>query len=323
MAKIMSVNEAINRAIEEEMRRDPSIFIFGWLHGGGNERAWIEEFGRERIACTGICETQIAGAGIGAALAGMRPIADLWLSDGAMDGWGQIVVQAANIRFKLAYQADCPVVFKMDYGRIGAAAVHHSSCFHNWLANAPGILVATPATAADAIGLWRTALREAKDPVVMLSEKAGNKIEGSVPERDYTIPFGKADIKREGSDVTIAAVGAWILQLALEAAEDLAKEGIDAEVWDPRTLIPFDRKSLIKSVSKTGALVAVDHACRTFGTTGEFAMTVAEALDAFIPMARVTSLDASIAQSPPLEKHVIPNKDKVISAVKGVLKRKG
>lgn len=317
MAEIMTCGEAVNRTIVEEMRRDPTIFIWGY---GPDSRA--KEFGWERVGYGGISEHQWFGAGIGAALVGTRPIVNVIMSDFAVDAWGQLVLQAAKIRFKLAYKLDCPVVFNVGYGTIGGLSVHHSSCFHNWLANAPGLLVAVPSTPADTRGLWRTALREAKDPVVMSPQLPVLGIKGPVPEDDYTIPFGVADVKREGSDVTIAAVGYWV-HVALEVAEDLAKEGIDTEVWDPRTLTPFDRESLIDSVRKTGAMVAVDQAPKTFGTTGEFFATVAEAITPVPPMARVATMDAPIGFSKPLEDYVLPNKDKLISAVKGVLKRKG
>ncbi|GAH35625.1 unnamed protein product, partial [marine sediment metagenome] len=252
--------------------------------------ALVKEFGSERVCYAGICETQMYGAGVGAALAGTRPIVDIFWSDFAVEAFGQLVLQAAKIRFKIAYKLDCPVVFRLDYAGIDYKTVHHSGCYHNWIANAPGLLVAVPSTPADVVGLWRTALRDNKDPVCMMNDRGVQGVSGPVPEDDYTIPFGVADVKRESSDVTIAAVGHYVHR-ALEVAEDLAKEGIDVEVWDPRTLTPFDRESLIKSVKKTGAMVVVDQAPKTFGTTGEFAMTVAEAVDPIPPMARVTTMD--------------------------------
>ena len=319
---IKTFSEAVDSTIAEEMRRDPTIFhITGISLGSRNS---IEEFGWKRIAYAGICETQIAGSGVGAALAGTRPIVSLGMTDFAVDGWGQIVLQAAKIHFKLGYRADCPAVFTMGFGAVpgGSLSVHHTGSFHNWLANAPGLLVAVPSMPADAQGLWRTALRTTKDPVCMLTASGVAGVKGPVPDDNSTmIPFGKAEIKREGADVTIAAVG-YMVHLALEAAEDLAKEGIDAEVWDPRTLTPFDRESLINSVYKTGAMVVVDHAPESFGTTGEFAITVAEAITPAPPVARVASKDTPVPASPALEPYLYPNKDKVMNAVYDVLERK-
>ncbi len=321
MAKMLGFDEAINKTIIEEMRRDPTIFIYG---SGVRSKALVDEFGWERAAPSGICETQEAGAGIGAALAGMRPIVDLSMTDFALEAFGQVCLQAATIRFKLADKLPCPVVYKMQMGQwLAAGSIHHCGCYHNWMANAPCLLLAVPTTPADAVGLWRTALRTAKDPVIMLADRGvvERAPEGSVPDEDYTIPFGKADIKREGTDVTIAATG-YMVHLALDTANDLAKEGISAEVWDPRTLKPFDRESLIQSVRKTGAMVAVDQANKSFGTTGEFAMTIAEALYPIPPMARVTSMDTPVAWAEVLEVYVRPSKEKITSAVKTVLAKK-
>jgi pyruvate/2-oxoglutarate/acetoin dehydrogenase E1 component len=323
---IVTYDEAVGNAIWMEMRRDPKIFALSSVYmcpiPGVPENKWeemIAEFGQDRLVVSGISETQEAGAGIGAALAGMRPIVNLQNINFAVDAWGQLVSQAANIRFKLAMKKECPVIFYMSAG--GKNSVHHSGCYYSWLANSPGLVVCMPSSPYDAVGLWRTALRDAIDPVVILSCGGVGSVKQDVPASDYKIPFGKADIKRQGADVTIAAV-ANMVNLALEAATDLAKEGIQAEVWDPRTLAPFDRESLVSSVKKTGAMVVVDQAPKLFGTTGEFAMTVAEAMDPVPPMARVATFDAPIGFGPILEAYVFPNKEKIISAVKGVLKRK-
>jgi pyruvate/2-oxoglutarate/acetoin dehydrogenase E1 component len=317
MAKIMTFSAAIQDTIAEEMQRDPTIFTIGWYLP---TEKMVKELGWERLKPSGIEETQEVGAGIGAALAGARPIVNLQCTSVAADAWGQMVVQAAKIRFKLAYSLPCPVIFQMDYALENS--LHHSDCFHNWLANAGNLLVAVPATPADTVGLWRTALREIQDPVCMMNHGCTSSEKGPVPDGDYTIPFGKADIKREGKDVTIVAVGGYEVRLALEAAEDLAKQGIQAEVWDPRTLMPLDRASLIASVRKTGAMVAVDHAPKSYGTTGEFIATIAEAITPIPPMARVASMDAPVAWSHILVKYIFPSKDKIIKAVTDVVARK-
>ncbi len=328
MAKEITYGEAGLNTIQEEMRRNPKIFIIGQDNvagftrgaGGAWEKAMVEEFGRNRFRWSPISEEAQAGVGIGAALMGMRPIIDLWYSDFVIEAFGQIVNQAARLRFKLANTVDLPVVYRVDmYG--GNSGIHHSNCYYNMFANAPGVLLAIPSTPADSVGLWRTALRDSKNPVMIWEHALIRRVKGTVPEEDYTIPFGKGDIKREGRDITIAAIGQMVY-LALEAAEDLSKQGINAEVWDPRTLTPFDREGLLKSVRKTGSLVIVDQAPKSFGTSGEFAITVAEAMDPVPPMMRVTLMDASVAASAPLAKYILPNKDKVIKAVKDVLTRK-
>ncbi len=326
---IMTFAQATDMTVVDEMKRNPKIICFGYGDGGGRfgisgitGEAVAKEFGfMTRVFDTGICETQEAGAGIGAALMGVRPIVNMQMSNFAIDAWGQIVSQAANIRFKLANKLECPVVYRMKFAATGGMSVHHSGCFHNWLANQPGLFVVIPSTPADARGLWRTALRTPKDPVVMMEQTPLGSMKGTVPDDDYTIPFGKADIKREGKDITIVAIGLWVSK-ALEAAEDLAKQGIQAEVWDPRTLTPLDRASLIASVKKTGAMVVVDQAPKNFGSTGEFSMTIAEALTPVPPMARVATMDTPVGFSPTLEDYILPNKDKIISAAKSVLERK-
>jgi acetoin:2,6-dichlorophenolindophenol oxidoreductase subunit beta len=321
MSVVVGYNVAGLNTIKEEMRRDPNIFILGPTIPGELR----DEFGASRVVNTAISEEAACAAGIGAALAGTRPIVDVLWSPFLIDAAGQIITQAAIWRFKLGNTIDIPVVFRQTFGMYHyGMGVQHSLCLHNLFANVPGVHLAVPSTPADVVGLWRTALREAKNPT-MIWESLGcvfGGIEGPVPEEDYTIPFGKGDVKREGHDVTIAAVG-YMVHLALSAAAELAKEGIQAEVWDPRTLTPFDRAGLLKSVAKTGAMVAVDLAPKSFGTTGEFIATVAEAaMNPTPPMSRVASLDVPIGFSRPLETYAQPDKDKIIAAVKAVVKRK-
>ncbi len=314
----MTFNNAEIKVIEDEMRRDPNIVYLTGISLG--PESTVKEFGWNRVQYGGILETQTAGAGIGIALAGGRSIIDLGQITFAQDAWGQIVLQAAKMRFKVGYKRDCPAIFKMTFAGATSLTVHHSGTMHNWLANAPGLMVAVPSTPVDVVGLYRTALRTAKDPVVMMAGGVGNN-KGIVPDNDYTIPFGKADIKRPGKDVTIVAISYWV-QVALDAAEDLSKQGIQAEVWDPRMLIPLDRESLIASVKRTGGMVVVDQAPKSFGTTGEFMATVAETLTPIPPMARVATKDVPIGANPTAADYLYPTKAKIIKAVKDVIERK-
>jgi pyruvate/2-oxoglutarate/acetoin dehydrogenase E1 component len=321
MANIVSYNTAGIDTISAEMRRDQNIMMLGpTVHSDLRS-----EFGTTRVVNTALSEEAACAAGIGAALAGTRPIVDVMWSPFLIDAAGQIITQAAVWRFKMGNTVDIPVIFRQSYGMYHfGVGVQHSVCLHNLFANVPGVHLAVPSMPADLVGLWRTALREAKNPTMMWESLgcALSGIEGPVPEEDYTIPFGKGDTKREGRDVTIAAVG-YMVHLALSAAEELAKEDIQAEVWDPRTLTPFDREGLLRSVAKTGAMVAVDLAPMSFGTTGEFIATVAEAaMNPTPPMSRVASLDAPIGFSRSLESYVQPDKDKIIAAVRAVMKRK-
>lgn len=321
MSKIISYGMAGLETIKEEMRRDQTIFILGPTLLEDLK----DEFGDHRIVCTGISEEAACAAGIGAALVGTRPIVDVTWSPFLIDAAGQVINQAAVWRFKLGNIVDIPVIFRQGYGLYGyGGGVQHSQCFHNLFANVPGLHVAVPSTPADLVGLWRTALRKAKNPT-MVWESLGcalSGMEGPVPEEDYSTPFGVGDVKREGCDVTIAAVG-YMVHLALQAAEDLSAEGIEAEVWDPRTLTPFDREGLISSVKKTGAMVVVDIAPKSFGTTGEFFASVAESpIMPLPPMARVASIDGPVGYSATLERYVQPDKPKILAAVRNVLERK-
>ena len=321
MHKTMSYNMAGLEAIKEEMRRDPNIFILGPTLLDDLK----DEFGSHRIVSTGISEDAACAAGIGAAIVGTRPIVDLTWSPFLIDAAGQVINQAAIWRFKLGNTVDIPVIFRQGYGLYNyGGGVQHSQCFHNLFANAPGLHIAVPSTPVDLVGLWRTALREAKNPT-MIWESLGcalTGIEGPVPEEDFTVPFGKGDIKRAGKHVTIAAVG-YMVHLAIQAAEQLVKDGIEAEVWDPRTLTPFDREGLTASVKKTGALVAVDMAPKSFGTTAEFMATIAESpIIPLPPMERVASMDVPIGYSLSLERRAQPDVNKIIAAVRKILSRK-
>lgn len=321
MATTMAIYEAENFVITEGMRNDPTVFIYSQGHPQ-SRRALYEEFGQLRVNISPISETAMTGAAVGAAVTGTRPICEHALSDFIMVAAEQFINEAGRIRFKLGYKVDCPAIFRIGYGiKGGGLAVQHSNAYYNKFADTPGLAVVVPSMPADVVGLWRTALR-GKDPVQIWNSSMIGGTRGPVPDGDYTIPFGQGDVKREGSDLTIAGIG-WTVHLALQAAEELSAQGISAEVWDPRTLRPFDRTGLLNSVEKTGALLVADEEPKTFGTTGEFAMSIAEAMDPVPPMARVTLMDACVAFAPPLESYVLPTKDKIVEAAKALLDRKG
>lgn len=315
----VSCNAAISNVILAEMRRDPTICQWAWSMPS---KAMVTEFGWDRMIYSAINEQNEVGAAIGAALAGARPIVNLSMSDFAIEATQQIVNQAAKPVFEGGYKTTVPIVLRTSYGAMGGNSVMHSNCYHNWFANQPGLLVAVPATPYDFTGLWRTALRTATDPVIFFEDTPGMGITGDVPDADYTIPFGVGNVVLQGTDVTIAAVGAFWVAEALAVAATLAKQGVSVEVWDPRTLNPLDKAGLIASVKKTGALVAVDQAPTTFGTTGELLASVAEATNPIPPMARVATMDLPIGFAPELESYVLPNQAKILSAVQAVLARK-
>lgn len=319
MATTMAINEAENFVITEAMRKDPSVFIYGQGYPQGG-RDLYEEFGQLRVNFAPISETAMTGVAVGAAVTGTRPICVHALSDFIMTGAEQFINEAARIRFKLGHKIECPAIYKIGYGLTIGASVQHSNCYYNKFADTPGLVVAIPSMPGDVVGLWRTAF-QAKDPVQIWTSLMIGGVKGPVPDGEYTIPFGQGDVKQEGSDLTIAAIG-YMVHFALQAAEELAAEGISAEVWDPRTLRPFDRSGLMNSVQKTGALLVADEEPKTFGTTGEFAMSIAETMDPVPPMGRVTLMDASKAFSPRLESYVMPTKDKIVEGAKALLERK-
>ena len=322
----MTNSAAAEMVITQEMARDPTIFIYGQGNPQGH-RALAEKYASSapfnslRVNITPISESAMTGAAIGAALNGARPICEHALSDFINVAHEQFVNEAGRIRFKLGNKVPCPAVISIGYGLKGIGlAVQHSNAYYNKFAGVPGLIVAIPSQPADLVGLWRTALRGINPVTIWQSLLIGGN-SGDVPDGDYTIPFGQGKVQRQGTDVTIAGVG-WTLWMALTAADTLAKQGISAEVWDPRTLTPFDRAGLLASVKKTGALVVADEEPMSFGTTGEFAMTVAEAMDPVPPMARVTLMDASCAYNPVLEAYVMPTADKIVKAAQAVIARK-
>ncbi len=320
----MSFGEAVREAMAEEMRRDPTVFLMGEDVGaaGGVFKILVglhEEFGSERVIDTPIAEAGFVGIGVGAALTGMRPIVEVMFGDFIALAMDQIVNQAAKLRYMSGGQAAVPLTIRATLGAGRSAAAQHSQSLHAWTSHIPGLKVAVPSTPADAKGLIKTAVRD-DNPVIVYEDKMMYGLKGMVPREEYTIPFGKAEVKREGSDVSLIATSSMV-HVALSAAGRLAQEGISAEVVDPRTLAPLDEETLIASVAKTGRAVIIDEGHRSFGITGELASVVYEGafdyLDA--PIARLGAMDVPVPFSKPLEDATIPNEQDVMDAVMGMV----
>jgi len=321
----ISYREALREALREEMRRDPTVFLLGedvgryWGGAFKVTNGLAEEFGDERVRDTPISESAIIGTAVGAAITGMRPVAEIMFGDLTALAMDQIANQAAKARYMFGGQVKVPLVIRTPFGAGVNIAAHHSQSLEAWFMHVPGLYVAVPSTPYDAKGLLKTAIR-GSNPVFFCEHKLLYSIEGEVPEDEYTLPFGVADIKREGTDVTIVAT-LYMIHKALNAAKELEREGVSAEVVDPRTLTPLDKQEIIKSVKKTGRIVIVSEDCKTAGVSAEIAAIVAEeALDYLdAPIKRVAEPDTPIPFSPPLEQYVIPDEEAVIKAVKEVV----
>jgi len=320
--KEITVRDALREALREEMKRDKTVFLLGedigryWGGAFGVTKGLAEEFGDERVRDTPISESAIIGVGVGAAITGMRPVAEIMFGDLSALAMDQICNQAAKIRYMFGGQADVPLVIRTPFGAGVNIASHHSQSLEAWFMHTPGLYVAVPSTPYDAKGLLKTAIR-GNNPVFFVEHKLLYPVKGMIPEEDYTVPFGMADVKREGSDVTIFAT-LHMVHRALAAAEKLSKEGVSAEVVDPRTLSPLDKQTIVKSVKKTRRIVVVTEDCKTAGVSAEIAAIVAEeALDYLdAPVKRVAEPDTSIPFSPSLEQFVIPDEKSIMKAVK-------
>jgi acetoin:2,6-dichlorophenolindophenol oxidoreductase subunit beta len=314
--------EAINAAIVSEMRRDDNVIFYGQNMGMTDDDPMIKLFGKDRVRVTPISETAQLGMAIGAALTGLRPIVELWMAEFMLVALDQIVNEAPRFRYMSGGQVKVPLVFKAGFGFAAGWAGQHSNCIYNILLGVPGLKVAMPSTPADAKGLMASAIRD-DNPVVYLNHFMLTLDQGEVPEGDYLIPFGVADIKRSGTDVTIVAT-AWMVRQSLAAADRLAEEGISAEVIDPRTLAPLDIETIVNSVARTGRLVLVDQAPKHASVAALIAAEVAEhgfqSLRA--PIKLVTALDTPVPYSEPLEKYVLPDEAKIVQAVKSVMAAK-
>jgi pyruvate dehydrogenase E1 component beta subunit len=321
----ITYGDALREALREEMQRDSTVFLLGEDIGrywGGAFKVTdglAEEFGDERVRDTPISESTIIGTAVGAAITGKRPVAEIMFGDLTALAMDQIANQAAKIHYMFGGQATCPLVIRTPFGAGVNIASHHSQSLEAWFMHVPGLYVAVPSTPYDAKGLLKTAIR-GNNPVFFCEHKLLYPIEGEVPKEEYTIPFELADIKREGTDATIVAT-LYMVHKALNAAKELEEEGLSVEVVDPRTLTPIDKKTILKSVKKTGRLVIVSEDCKTAGVSAEIAAIVAEEAIDYLdsPIKRVAEPDTPIPFSPPLEQCIIPNEKAIIKAVKEVV----
>ncbi len=323
---VITMREALNQAMKEEMRRDPSVFLLGEEVGqyqGAYKitQGMVQEFGEWRVRDTPIAEEAIAGIAVGAAFVGMRPIAEMMTFNFSLLALDQIVNHAAKYRYMSGGQIRCPMVMRGPSGAAAQVAAQHSQAFESWFVHVPGLVVVMPSTPKDAKGLLKSAIRD-DNPVIFMENEVLYNLKGEVPEEEFTIPLGLADVKRAGKDVTIVA---WSrsTQFALQAAELLAKDGIEAEVVDPRTLRPLDEDLIFDSVRKTNRCVVVEEGWRYAGFGAEIADRVQrecfDALDA--PVVRVTAADVPMPYSRMLEKAFLPQPEKVVAAVHEVLYR--
>jgi pyruvate dehydrogenase E1 component beta subunit len=317
----ITFGQAINEAIAEEMRRDPRIFMIGEdIAEAGTTfkvlKGLVEEFGPQRIIDSPIAEAGITGIGVGAAMTGMRPIVDIMFGDFLTLAMDQIVNQAAKVHYMSGGKLKVPMVIRTTLGASRRSAAQHSQSLHAWFCHVPGLKVVVPSTPYDAKGLMKSAIRD-DNPVITFEDKMMFQLKGPVPEGDYTIPLGVADVKREGKDITLVGTSSMV-HVALEAAKMLAEIGIEAEVVDPRTLKPLDTDTLIASAKKTSRAIVIDEGYHSYGVTAEIASVIADGafyyLDA--PVKRFGAMDVVIPFSPVLEDLTIPTPQAVFEMAK-------
>jgi len=308
--------QAINEALGEELRRDDRVFVIGEdVAEAGTPfkvlSGLVEEFGPERVLDSPISEAGITGLGVGAAMTGLRPVVDIMFGDFLTLVMDQLANQAAKTHYMSGGNLRVPLVLRTTLGATRRSAAQHSQSLQAWVAHVPGLKVVMPSTPYDAKGLLKSAVRD-ENPVVFIEDKMDYRVMGAVPEREYTLPIGVADVKRSGTDVTLVGTSSMV-RVCLEAANLLEAEGISAEVVDPRSLSPLDEQALVDSVEKTGRAVVVDEGHRRYGVTAELASVIAERaffhLDA--PVRRLGALDVPVPFSPPLEDQTVPTPELV------------
>lgn len=322
--RVIQFREALREALTEEMRRDENVFLMGEEVAEYNgaykvSQGMLEEFGEKRVIDTPIAELGFAGIGVGAAMNGLRPVIEFMTFNFSLVAIDQVINAAAKMLSMSGGQYGCPIVFRGPTGSAGQLGAQHSQNFENWYANCPGLKVVVPSNPYDAKGLLKSAIRD-NDPVIFMESEQMYGDKGEVPEEEYLIPIGKADIKREGTDVTLVSFGK-MMKIALASAEELAKEGISAEVIDMRTVRPLDYDTVIQSVKKTNRLVIIEEAWPLASISSEITYMVQknafDYLDA--PVKRVTSRDVPLGYAPTLVEAYLPNVKRTLEAVKSVM----
>jgi 2-oxoisovalerate dehydrogenase E1 component beta subunit len=320
---VISYIQAVTQALREEMQRDEKVFVLGEDVGkrGGVFRATdglYDEFGEDRVLDTPLAESAIAGVGIGAAMYGMRPVAEMQFADFIMPAVNQIISEAAKIRYRSNNDWSAPITIRSPYGGGVHGALYHSQSVEAVFANQPGLKIVMPSTPYDVKGLLKASIRD-NDPVLFFEHKRAYRlIKGEVPEEDYTLPIGKADVKREGSDITVITYGLCV-HFALQAAEKLAEEGIDAHILDLRTVYPLDKEGIIEAASKTGKVLLVTEDNKEGGIISEVSAIISEncLFDLDAPVQRLAGPDVpSMPYAPTMEKYFMMNPDKVEKAMR-------
>lgn len=320
----ITYRQALNEALSEEMERDQSVFLMGEdvaVYGGayGVTLNLMQKFGEKRVRDTAISEAAIIGAGLGAAITGMRPIVEIMYIDFMGICLEQIGNQVAKIRYMFGGKTRVPLVIRTEGGAGRTLGAHHSQSLESWFMHVPGLKVVMPATPADAKGLLKSSIRE-DNPILFIEHKMLYNVKGPVPEGEYLLPIGKADVKRPGKDATVIAYSR-MLYFALEAAKRLAEEGIEVEVIDPRTLQPLDMETIAESVRKTHRAIIVEEDTKTGGTGAEIGMQIMENcfdyLDA--PVLRIAGADVPMPKSAVLEKLAIPDADRIYREIKSLV----
>lgn len=316
--------ESLRMTLKEEMERDPSLMLIGediGRYGGifGVTKGLLEEFGPHRVRSTPISESAIIGSALGAAMTGIRTVAEIMYVDFTTCAMDQIVNQVAKMRYMSGGKAKIPLVIRTQEGGGRGNAAQHSQSLEALFLHIPGLKIVMPSTPYDARGLLKTAIRD-DNPVMFIEHKLLYATKGFIPDGEFLIPFGQADVKRKGKDVTVIAISYMVMK-ALRAAERLAEEGVDVEVIDLRTLVPLDIETLLQSVRKTNRVVIVHEGCRRGGIGAEIASNIMEEAFDFLdaPIQRVGALNVPIPYSEPLENAVIPSEEEIATAVKKVL----
>src|SRR5215471_17376093 len=319
MAREIPYIAAVNEAIAQEMARDDTVLFYGQDVAPSDDDELVKSFGRERVRVSPISETAEIGMAVGAALAGYRPVVELLMAEFMLVAMNQVVNEAPRLRYMSGGRVKVPAVFKAGYGFTAGWAGQHTGSIYGMFMGVPGLKVALPATPADAKGLMTASIRD-DNPVVFFHHYLLTLEHGDVPEGGHVVPLGEAAVRREGSDVTIVALG-WLLGKALNAAEQLAAEGVSAEVIDPRTLAPLDTATVLASVEKTGRLVIADQSTRHGSAAAVIAAEVAsEGFSSLkAPIKLVCALDATVPYSEPMEAYLLPDATKIVAAVQQVL----